>query len=39
MQSDPLEEDSKTYKIIMDTRKRKGLKIELPNLENYLDKM
>lgn len=37
--SDPMEEGSKAYVIVMDTRKRKGLKIELPEFENYYDKL
>lgn len=36
---DPFEEGSSAYDLIMKVRKRKGLKIELPKLENYLDKL
>uniref|UniRef100_A0AC35TZK1 Elongation factor 2 n=1 Tax=Rhabditophanes sp. KR3021 TaxID=114890 RepID=A0AC35TZK1_9BILA len=36
---DPLEVGSKPYQIVLDTRKRKGLKIELPSLDNYYDKL
>mmetsp|Transcript_17081 Transcript_17081/g.20572 ORF Transcript_17081/g.20572 Transcript_17081/m.20572 type:complete len:844 (-) Transcript_17081:196-2727(-) len=39
MEADPLTVDSMTYKIIMDARKRKGLKIELPVLSEYEDKL
>lgn len=36
---DPLDGKSKPYQVIMDTRKRKGLKESLPDLDSYLDKM
>jgi len=36
---DPLDGKSRPWTIIMDTRKRKGLKISVPELDNYLDKM
>jgi len=36
---DPMETGSKAYEIMMETRKRKGLKNELPDLTNYLDKL
>jgi elongation factor 2 len=39
MPGDPLEEGSKPYVIVMDTKKRKGLKEAMPDLGNYLDKM
>eukprot|EP00300_Choanocystis_sp_HF-7_P036285 c52126_g1_i1.p1 GENE.c52126_g1_i1~~c52126_g1_i1.p1 ORF type:complete len:840 (-),score=198.74 c52126_g1_i1:28-2547(-) len=39
LNDDPLTEGSKAYTIMMDTRKRKGLKDELPPLDNYLDKL
>jgi elongation factor 2 len=39
MPGDPLETASKPYSIVMDTRKRKGLKDSLPDLANYLDKL
>jgi len=39
MQGDPLDDGSKPYSICQDTKKRKGLKLALPDLGNYLDKM
>ena len=39
MPGDPLETSSKPYQIMMDTRKRKGLKEALPDLSSYLDKL
>ncbi|XP_022707607.1 translation elongation factor 2-like [Varroa jacobsoni] len=36
---DPLDGKSRPYQIVMETRKRKGLKESLPELDNYLDKM
>ena len=39
MQADPMKEGTQTYEIIMEVRKRKGLKIELPVLGNYEDKL
>jgi elongation factor 2 len=39
MQGDPLDGESKAYKICQDTKKRKGLKEGLPDLGNYLDKL
>lgn len=36
---DPLDGKSRPYNVVMDTRKRKGLKISLPDLDQYLDKM
>merc|ERR1712013_786556 len=39
MTDNPMKEGSKTYNIIMETRKRKGLKVELPVFENYYDKL
>jgi len=39
MQGDPLDDGSKPYAICQDTKKRKGLKLALPDLSNYLDKM
>merc|ERR1712056_14429 len=38
---DPLDaaSNSKPYQIVMDTKKRKGLKEAMPDLANYLDKM
>jgi len=37
--SDPMSEGSKAFDIVMETRKRKGLKIELPDFDNYYDKL
>eukprot|EP01090_Pellita_catalonica_P010166 TRINITY_DN21631_c0_g1_i1.p1 TRINITY_DN21631_c0_g1~~TRINITY_DN21631_c0_g1_i1.p1 ORF type:complete len:841 (-),score=168.69 TRINITY_DN21631_c0_g1_i1:65-2587(-) len=37
--SDPLEEGSKVFKIITDTRKRKGLNLAIPSLDKYYDKL
>jgi len=41
MPGDPMkiDEGNKVYKIVCDTRKRKGLKEGLPELDNYLDKL
>ncbi|KAL5257171.1 hypothetical protein ACHWQZ_G012192 [Mnemiopsis leidyi] len=39
MTDNPMKEGSKTHTIIMGTRKRKGLKIELPVFDNYYDKL
>ena len=36
---DPFDNKSKAYQIVMDIRKRKGLKLELPNINDYLDKL
>jgi len=36
---DPLDGKSRPWQIVMDTRKRKGLKDSLPDVEQYLDKM
>lgn len=36
---DPMKEDSSAYKILMDTRKRKGLKVTLPVFGDYYDKV
>jgi elongation factor 2 len=36
---DPLSKDSKAYGIVMTTRKRKGLKEQLPDLDDYFDKL
>ncbi|KAK5648549.1 hypothetical protein RI129_003441 [Pyrocoelia pectoralis] len=36
---DPIEPSSKTYTIVQDIRKRKGLKEGLPDLSQYLDKL
>ena len=39
MPGNPLEEKSKPYEICQVTKARKGLKIDLPDLGNYLDKL
>lgn len=39
MPDNPMKEGTKTHTIIMKTRKRKGLKVELPVFENYFDKL
>jgi len=39
LQGSVLETGSKPYKIVQDTRKRKGLKEAIPTLDNYLDKL
>merc|ERR1712170_186551 len=39
MQGDPLEGNSKPGVVVMDTKKRKGLKEGMPDLANYLDKL
>jgi len=39
MPGDPLEEGSKTFQIVQDCKKRKGLKEGNPDLQNYLDKL
>ncbi|GFV31548.1 elongation factor 2 [Trichonephila clavipes] len=36
---DPMDGKSRPYQIVMDTRKRKGLKDTLPELDQYLDKL
>lgn len=36
---DTMDENSRPYRVLMDTRKRKGLKEELPQLDQYLDKL
>ena len=37
--NDPLEVGSKTQELILDIRKRKGLKVEMPVLSDYEDKL
>jgi elongation factor 2 len=39
IQSDPFDTKSKAYAIMMAIRKRKGLKQEIPNLNDYMDKL
>jgi elongation factor 2 len=36
---DPFDVKSKAYEILMNIRKRKGLKLELPVLSDFIDKM
>jgi elongation factor 2 len=35
----PLEAGSKTAQVVLDMRKRKGLKVEVPDVNNYYDKL
>jgi elongation factor 2 len=39
MSGDPFEPNNKTKEVLDNTRKRKGLKEGIPDLENYLDKL
>ena len=39
LNGDPYDNTSKTRQILDDTRKRKGLKEGMPDLEQYLDKL
>jgi len=39
MPGDPFEIGSKPAQLVADARKRKGLKPEIPGLDNYLDKL
>ena len=39
MNGSPLEKGSKLETMIQDVRKRKGLKVEIPGLDNYYDKL
>lgn len=39
MPGTPLEKGSKMEQLVQDIRKRKGLKIEIPALDNYYDKL
>jgi elongation factor 2 len=39
MGGDPFESGTKSHTIVTDTRKRKGLKEGIPDLDNYLDKL
>lgn len=36
---DPLDTNSKVHKLVTDVRKRKGLKEDVPSLDQYLDKL
>lgn len=38
-EQDPTDPESKIFKIVQDIRKRKGLKIELPPLDDYNDRL
>jgi len=39
IKDDPLEENSRAYEIMMDIRKRKGLKLEMIKYSNFVDKL
>merc|ERR1712072_1076566 len=39
MPGDPMQEGTKTYQIVEETKARKGLKPGVPDLNNYLDKL
>jgi len=39
MQADPMKEGSQAHQLVLDIRKRKGLKVELPILGDYEDKL
>lgn len=39
LQGNPLEAGTKPNQVILETRKRKGLKVEIPVLDNYFDKL
>merc|ERR1719430_1094897 len=39
LQGDPMDPATKTFQIVADTRKRKGLKEGIPALDNYMDKL
>merc|ERR1711975_163247 len=39
MNADPLTEGSQSYEICIEARKRKGLKVEMPNISDYEDKL
>jgi len=39
MMADPMSDGSMTHKLVMDTRKRKGSKMELPAINDYEDKL
>lgn len=36
---DPLDPSSKPFGVVLETRKRKGLKEQVPGLDNFLDRM
>jgi elongation factor 2 len=39
IQGDPLDKKDKIYELVTSIRKRKGLKEEIPGVENYYDKL
>jgi elongation factor 2 len=39
MSGDPMEEGSKAFAVVEAIRKRKGLKVGVPLLENFVDKL
>jgi elongation factor 2 len=39
MGGDPFDPSQKAYKVVVDTRKRKGLSEGVPTLDKYLDKL
>jgi elongation factor 2 len=39
MSGDPLEVGAKANQIVEAIRKRKGLKLEIPSLDNFIDKL
>jgi elongation factor 2 len=39
MGGDPFDPSQRAYKVVLDTRKRKGLSEQVPKLDNYLDKL
>jgi len=39
MQGDPLDGSSKPYEVCQKTKKRKGLKLDIPDVSNYFDKL
>ena len=39
LQGDPSEPSSKPFQVVVDTRKRKGLKEGIPALDNFIDKL
>lgn len=39
MPGDPFEPASQPARLVAEARKRKGLKAEIPTLDNYLDKL
>ena len=39
IQGDPLDPNDKTNELVKSIRKRKGMKEEIPGIENYYDKL